>query len=141
MSPEDRARLRATLEQAEGRRTTAYQDSRGVWTVGVGHNLAVPLSDAVVDHILAEDILVAEKSLLDVAPWAFALEPARLAVFVELAFNMGGGGLAGFHRMLEAAQAGDWARAGAELLDSAYAKQVGRRAERLAAQLEGDRWA
>ena len=44
------------LKRDEGMRRTAYQDSLGVWTVGVGHNLAVPLSDAAIEQILADDV-------------------------------------------------------------------------------------
>ena len=49
------------LKRDEGVRHTAYQDTHGVWTVGVGHNLRVPLSDTAIEQILADDLLLGER--------------------------------------------------------------------------------
>ncbi len=122
------------LERDEGRRHVAYQDSLGNWTVGVGHKLTMPISDAAIDLILDDDIRWAIEQCELLPFWSDLSEP-RQAVLVEMAFNMGFSGFMTFRRMLVAIDAGDWDRAGQELLDSKYAKQVGARADRLALQL------
>jgi lysozyme len=51
-----------------------------------------------------------------------------------MCFNLGIARLRGFKKMLAAMQAGDVETAAKEMLDSTWAKQVGARAHRLAAQ-------
>ena len=131
--------LREQLERDEGRRHTAYTDTAGHLTLGVGHNLNTPLSDAAIDQILDDDIrgAMAECALI---PFWMNLSEVRQAVLVNLAFNMGFQGLMTFRRMLAAMDAENWNQAAQELLDSKYAKQVGARADRLALQLSTDQW-
>ena len=131
--------LREQLERDEGRRHTAYADTAGHLTIGVGHNLRTPLSDAAIDQILDDDIrgAMAECALI---PFWMNLSEVRQAVLVNLTFNMGFQGLMTFRRMLTAMDAEDWNQAAQELLDSKYATQVGVRADRLALQLSTDQW-
>ena len=44
------------LKLHEGYKNTPYEDTEGHLTIGVGHNLSKPLSNAVVELILEEDI-------------------------------------------------------------------------------------
>ena len=67
------------------------------------------------------------------APWWRELDPVRAAVLVNIAYNFGVTGLMAFHKMLAAAQAGDWDTAGAEIVDSQIAPN---RARRLSVQME-----
>jgi len=127
------------LKRDEGMRRTAYQDSLGVWTVGVGHNLAVPLSDAAIEQILADDVQAVETECLALPIW-YRLSPPRQGVLLNLGFNLGFAGLMSFRKMFTALAAGDFPQAAAELLDSRYAQQVGARADRLAKQLREDIW-
>ena len=131
--------LREQLERDEGRRHMAYADTAGHLTIGVGHNLSTPLSDAAIDQILDDDIrgAMAECALI---PFWMNLSEVRQAVLVNLAFNMGFQGLMTFRRMLAAMDAENWNQAAQELLDSRFAKQVGARADRLALQLSTDQW-
>ena len=133
--------LHEQLIRDEGLVLTPYRDSRGFLTVGVGHNLdAKGLSKRAALVILDDDINDAKQGLMAKWPWMRDLSPARLGAMVNLAFNMGVGGLNGFKKFLAAAQAGQWEQAALELLDSQYAKQVGERSERVARQLREDRW-
>src|SRR3990167_3999374 len=138
-TPEAAMTLREQLERDEGRRHTAYTDTAGHLTLGGGHNLNTPLSDAAIDQILDDDIrgAMAECALI---PFWMNLSEVRQAVLVNLAFNMGFQGLMTFRRMLAAMDAENWNQAAQELLDSRYAKQVGARADRLALQLSTDQW-
>jgi lysozyme len=63
------------------------------------------------------------------------MEAPRQAVLLNMAFNLGVGGLLGFKRALGAMRIEDYARAGTEMLDSTWARQVKGRAAELARQM------
>lgn len=128
------------LRRDEGVRSTLYRDELGFATVGVGHNLSTPLSDHSIQTILEDDVAAVKTELDTSLPWAASLDDARYGALLNLSFNMGVVGLFGFSRMLRAIQAQDWDVAARELLDSRYARQVGDRATRLAAQLQTGVW-
>jgi len=65
----------------------------------------------------------------------------RQAVLVDMAFNLGRAGLASFQKMRAALALGDFERAAAEMLDSLWARQVGRRARELAEMMQTGQWA
>lgn len=132
--------LRRQLIRDEGWRNKMYLDSEGIPSIGVGHNLRdVPISDAAVEQIFADDLTDKFHAVERAFPWSARLSEPRLGVLINMAF-MGIGKLRGFVKMLAAMQAGDWETAARELLDSKYHGQVGARAERLAEQLITDRW-
>lgn len=135
-----RARLMADLKQDEGKRAQPYLDTLGHWTVGYGHNLeARPLSDAAMQQILEDDMAGAEADCRRL-PWFDGLDDVRQAVIVNMAFNLGLAGLAGFRKMIAALIEGRYAEAAAEMLDSRYARQVGARAKRLAEMMRTGGW-
>jgi GH24 family phage-related lysozyme (muramidase) len=86
------------LERVEGERTKAYQDIRGIWTIGVGHTSA-DVHDGLVwtqdqiDQTLASDLGIAQKRLL----WAVsqaaidALTDNQYAALLSFVFNVGAG--------------------------------------------------
>ncbi len=80
------------------------------------------------------------QELLHAHPWMTALSPARFGAMVNMAFNLGVGGLNHFHKTLAALQVKDWDTAAKEMLDSTWARQVGERAIRLAKQVRTDTW-
>lgn len=127
------------LRRDEGVRSTAYQDTQGVWTVGVGHNLRVPLSAAAITQILEDDLAAAETSCLALPIWKDLSAP-RKGVLLNMCFNLGFAGLMAFRLMYQALEDRDYARAAKEMLDSRWARQVGARADRLAKQMETDAW-
>jgi lysozyme len=128
------------LTRDEGVCREMYRDDLGNPTIGVGHLLTTPLSDRAIRKILEDDVYVAKETLTTHCPWVTTLSEARQGAFINLTFNLGIDGLLGFSKMLRAAQAGDWQTVHSELLNSRYAKQVGDRAQRLAAQLLTDQW-
>lgn len=133
--------LRDQLIRDEGKRLMPYEDSVGILTIGVGHNLiAHGISDEVCDLLLTEDIARVQGDLRVRIPWYLDLPEPRRAVLENMAFNVGTGGLLGFRRMLAAVQAGDYALAATEMLDSRWAGQVGGRARRLATQMRSGVW-
>jgi lysozyme len=133
MTDEDRAALRESLKQHEGLRLRAYTDSTGHLTIGYGRNLSergISLEEA--DAMLDRDIAEHERAVWARFPWVAALDGARQRVIVEMAFNLGLDGLAGFRTTLDAIRAGAFEDAAARMLQSRWADQVGQRARTLA---------
>ncbi len=129
------------LTRDEEWRKRPYRDSVGKLTIGVGHNLDdKPISDRAVRVILEDDVEDAKRDLYAALPWAKSLSEPRQAALLNMCFNMGIGGLLTFQKALTAMQAKDWPRAGAEILHSKYADQVGPRAHRVVRQLVEDIW-
>lgn len=114
----------------EGEVLTPYKCSRGVLTIGRGHNLEHGISKAASDFIFKEDMDKAEADLKKYLPDVYdKLDANRQLVLIDMCFNLGIGGLLKFKKMLAAIKSGDYAKAAEELMDSAYARQVPERAE------------
>ena len=131
------------IKQDEGLRLTAYQDTRGNWTIGYGHTPAI--EGELWDEQRAEDQLIldldqAADDLDKALPWAEGMGVVRWSVFVNMTFNMGIEHLLGFPETLAAAQAGDYEKTAEGMLNSLWAKQVGDRAVRLAQQMRTGVW-
>jgi lysozyme len=137
--------LRDQLIRNEGCVLTAYKDTLGYWTVGVGHKVASNV-------YLGADIKTAIDQLEAALPWTQTISydrtgpneltykndaaaDARFDALVNMAFNMGIHGLLQFHHFLGYMESGHWSFAAREMLNSLWAKQVGDRAHRLSAQV------
>jgi len=134
----NRDALRQALIRDEDVRLKPYLDPLGKWTIGAGRNLTdvgISLSEAY--YLLDNDI---DKALRDCAqkfgPWFGELDPVRQSVLVQMAFNLGIGGLSQFTQTLAAVRRGDYKDAASLMLQSKWASQVHGRAARLAAQME-----
>lgn len=137
MTEQEEASLRDLLIRHEGTRNRPYRDPTGNLTIGVGRNLsAVPLSADEIDLLLTNDIARAKAGLDRNLPWWTTLSVPRQMVLIDMCFNLGIGGLLQFRKFLAAVQAGDWSRARAEMDDSLWARQVGRRARELAEMMD-----
>lgn len=135
MTSADRDALRQQLMRHEGLRLMPYVDTVGKVTIGVGRNLTDRgITDAEARYLLDNDITATINSLV-VLPWFPDLDPVRQRAFVDLCFNVGFTRLRGFTAMLAAAARADWPVVADELLDSFYARQVGKRAQTLAGML------
>lgn len=141
MNAENEAQLIEELRRDEGVRYVPYADTKGVPTTGVGHNLqasplpagwSYPLTDAQVDMLLAQDLKNVYGDLNRSLPWWTDLNDVRQRVICNMCFNLGMNKLAGFKNTLAAMRQGRYADAAAGMLNSAWASQVGARAQRLA---------
>jgi len=130
----DRGMLKTELVRDEGMRLKPYTDTVGKVTIGVGRNLDdVGISETEALDMLDADIDRSIEDLERNLPWLFERpEPVQRAL-VNMCFNLGWPRLSGFRKMLAALEAGDYDTAAAEALDSRWARQVGARAERIAA--------
>lgn len=137
-------KLRAQITRDEGKVSHAYQDSLGYWTIGVGHLIderkGGSLPEFIVDTLLSHDIEKHQRELIAALPWFIELDPVRQAVLVNMAFNLGTVGLLKFANTLRAIRDGSYSGAAMHMLDSAWAQQVGIRAQRLATQMETGVW-
>jgi lysozyme len=138
----DRASLVAQLKKHEAVKLKPYVDSVGKLTIGVGRNLDdVGITSAEADFLLQGDIDRVVRGLLARYPiWFGDLDPVRQAVLVNMAFNLGLAGLAGFTTMLAAVAAHQFDLASRAMLNSKWAAQVGGRAIELADQMSSGKW-
>lgn len=127
--------LREQLQRDEGLRLTPYTDSTGHLTIGYGYNLSNGIPKFIADALLEYKMNEARDDVARTLPWASTLDQARHDVLVNMAYNLGIGGLLEFRRTLTAIQAGAWEQAAIDMLESKWATQVGDRAERLAKQM------
>jgi lysozyme len=89
---------------------------------------------------LLEDVSLLADELDSRVPWWRTLDETRQGVLLNMAFNMGVPKLMGFKRALSAMKIGDYNRAGSEMLDSQWARQVRGRAAELARQMVLGAW-
>ena len=136
----------AVLRNDEGRREHPYDDAtgkrvhapKGILTVGVGINLEEGLDDEEMDwlerHRLEREVGALVPALhQEHRVYLYLLPgPAQLALMLAC-FQLGAPRLMKFHRMLDAVSRGDWRAAGAEAVDSAWARETASRAEEVAA--------
>lgn len=146
----------------EGRRARVYVDSLGHPTVGVGFNLDRPdararlslvgadyskvrtgtatLSDEQIDALFRDDFGASVAAAQALCPTWDDQPAGAQAVLVDMAFNMGRGGLSAFKRMLGALTLGNHAGATYEMLDSRWSQEVPSRAiEDAMLMLRGER--
>jgi lysozyme len=124
------------IKRHEGYRETVYFDSVGVPTVGYGHALlpGSRIPAVVADILFEQDYNDASKDYTLLAlRWGFNdINTVRRGIIINMLFNMGMARVTKFQRMLTALQMGKYDKAADEMLDSRWAKQVGKRADELA---------
>ena len=131
--------LKASTKKHEGFRLKSYRDTKGIWTVGYGHNLeshGVPKRYAQYVRITeetAEDWL--DNDLTDSITDAERFEQfpffnrARRNVFIEMVYQMGSKRVSKFKNMLGAISLNpsvtptNWAIVAEHMLDSKWARE------------------
>ena len=124
------------LVDHEGLELHPYEDSLGILTIGVGRNLEERgISEDEAFYLLGNDIEIIWDELIKQHPIVEDLDDQRQMILLDMAFNMGVPRLGKFKKMWAAIKDGDMIEASKQALDSRWADQVGRRAERLAERL------
>ena len=122
----------------------AYQDHLGYWTIGVGHLIdqrkggSIPV--AISRQLLKLDVREKSEAVMRELPWTKTLDYVRFAALVNMAFQMGVEGLLGFTKMLLHVKHGRWQEAHDAALDSKWAEQTPKRAQRVARQILTGEW-
>jgi lysozyme len=138
------------IERHEGLRLSAYRDSLGKLTIGVGRCLDThPFSPIEIAHIghdgrskpiteeqaywlLDRDIQACRITVEHSFPWATDMTQIRQEVLIEMVFQMGIVTLLKFVNTLAAMKAGNYDAAANGMLQSAWHSQTPARAEELA---------
>lgn len=126
----------------EGLRLKPYKCTAGKLTIGYGRNLEdVGISKTEADMLFERDFAQAEseaRRLLKANDIdADNLIEQRFYVLTDMMFNLGYSRLTQFKKLLYALKKGLYNDAANEMLDSAWATQVGNRATKLAALMRG----
>lgn len=124
------------LKFHEGLRLKPYKCTAGKLTIGYGRNIEdVGISEKEADEMLLNDVLKVEDQIIRSLPVFQELSINRQNVLINLGFNLGINGLLKFKKMIEALEDGNFVLAASELMDSRYARQVGKRADELSSQM------
>lgn len=131
---------REQIREDEGELLKAYQDTVGVWTIGVGHTgpevvRGLVISKEKSDDWFEEDLQEAIRDAKAFYPKFNELSHVRRAILVNMAFNLGRNKLMDFVGTKAAIEAGNYILAAIHMMNSKWAKQVKSRATRLAKQM------
>ena len=151
----DLAAAESFTEDKEGFRSNTYQDSRGLWTFGIGRCLETsPLTGAEwkylldsgliavsITHLGAQHLTQQRLAAVDSdfrAKWGpFSGQPdAVQTILVEMAFQLGVGGVLSFTTFLSLVANRQYAAAAQDGRGTAWYHQTPSRAEILLSQLE-----
>ncbi len=130
------------IAEEEGRERCAYQDSRELWTIGIGAlvDKSIPgagLCDEAIAAQFAHDSARARVEAAKV-PSYFRFGEVRQAVLISMCFQLGS--LHGWPKFQRALYLGDWDAAAEEGMNSLWAKQTPRRAQRAMRMIRTGVW-
>jgi len=131
------------LREEEDVKRSAYQDSNGFWTIGVGRLIderkGGGLSSDEIAFLLDNDIKERTELLDRDFEWFQPLDEVRQAVVISMMFQVGS--LDKWPKFCSAMADGDYDRAAKEMLNSRVAReQAPRRWERQAKMMESGLW-
>jgi lysozyme len=124
----------------EGLKLKLYKCPANKWSLGVGRNV----EDRGISE--SEAMFMFENDLADVKrhclhyPWFAELSEVRQAAVLDLMFNLGPTRFSGFRLFIEAMAMKQYPWASAELKNSRWYGQVGRRGPRICGMILNDRW-
>ena len=137
----DMTSLEDQLIDHEGLELKPYQCTADKLTIGVGRNIEDRgITEDEARYLLKNDIKIVEDELLEKKPVVAGLDSVRQRVLVDMGFNLGIPTLLKFQNMWAAIEEEDFQTAADEAMDSRWAKQVGRRAERLCQAMATGEW-
>lgn len=128
--------IETLLIRDEGFRRSAYYDSLGYLTIGIGKLVdarkggGITFEEAL--YLLRNEIAGKETDLRSHLPWYDSLDEVRRAVLLSMAFQMGVMGVLGFRNTLRCIEDGRFSEAADSMMASRWAQQTPLRAHRLA---------
>tara|TARA_E500000318_G_scaffold76899_1_gene71617 strand:+ start:499 stop:954 length:456 start_codon:yes stop_codon:yes gene_type:complete len=137
----DIEQCKAEIKRHEGEVLKIYKDSLGYKTLGIGHlcqpgdpeydwEVGTKVSQEVVDMYYEDDFnkhLAETVHVFGTEEEFYDLPENIQHVLVNMCFNLGGTRFAKFKNMLKACREHNWEQMAAEMEDSKWFKQVGRR--------------
>lgn len=130
--------LTEMLTRHEGLGLKPYLCTAGYLTIGIGRNIETNgITKQEAEYLLSNDIDRFTAEIEKRLSWFGRLpEPAKI-VLINMSFNLGVIGLLKFKNTLALIEKGDYKGAGKEMLNSAWSRQVGKRAVELSEILKG----
>lgn len=130
----NKEKLVQRLVDKEGEKLKPYRCTAGKISIGVGRNLEDRgISKEESRYLLNNDIEWALSECEQQSWWDVVKnDDVRSRVMVEMCFNMGINRLKGFKKALKALVDKDYQECAAQMIDSKWAVQVGKRADELA---------
>ena len=133
----DREKLIDLIIYHEGLELKPYKCTAGHLTIGIGRNLDDRgITEDEARFLCQNDVDIVEQELARKFPFIVGLGDVRIRVLLDMAFNLGVPRLSAFSNMWAALEEGDYKQAAVEMLDSRWARQVGRRATNLSQMME-----
>lgn len=142
-------KILAELYTEEDYRQFAYDDATGATvkapkgnlTLGIGWNIQVigcpkPIAEFVAMYFVNE----ADAQLSKALDFYDSLDEVRKVVLCDMGFNMGVPKLLEFHDTLNYVKRGNYHAASVDMLNSEWARQVGKRAIRLSKMMDSGQW-
>jgi len=141
------AQLREQLKIDEGVKYEIYKDHLGYDTFGIGHlvvkedsefgqPVGTKVSEDRVNEVFEKDVQKMIKEAKILFPNFDSLPEEVQQVIVNMTFNMGRPRLSNFKKFISYINESKWEEASKEMLNSAWAKQVGKRAQRLSDRIK-----
>lgn len=120
----------------EGLELKPYRCTSNKLTIGIGRNLDdVGITEDEAKYLLMNDLARIAKQVAKMMPWSADLSPPRYNALLNFVFNVGIGTAMKFENAMAALKVSDFDTAAAELLNSRWSTQVGKRAQELAEQI------
>lgn len=132
LSDESQNKLIDRISEDEGFSAHVYRDQKGFLTIGFGFNLdssGIPFSIA--EEWLKYNVNKIGSQLANQIYFWKELNDARKCVLINMAYQMGVGGVLGFHGMLSKLGSKDYEGASSEMMDSVWYREFTSRASRL----------
>ena len=133
------------ITREEGCVLHCYRDHLGFETIGIGRMVDKRKGGGITKDeahfLLNHDIARIDQELRSRFPWFASLDQPRQGALINMAFQLGLGGLSGFPKMLACMRDGRYDEAETHALDSTWAReQTPARARRVARQLASGAW-
>ena len=136
--------LNEQLRRDEGEVLSAYPDSLGYLTIGVGRLIDKRRNGGITPeesaYLLNNDIQRKTVEVFAALPWVKDLDQIRLNVLINMAFQLGTEGLLAFKNTLALIQGGNYDKAAENMILSTWHSQTPARCERLAKQMRSGVW-
>lgn len=123
------------LKREEGFRSKLYYCTEGKPTIGYGFNLEAGITKEEATSLLEIRLTNYRTKIEKRFPKLHQLNTRRQSVLLNMAYNMGVGGLFNFKKMFIALEQDDFIEAARQIMDSKAARQLPTRYKRLAKKM------
>jgi lysozyme len=129
MNKTEDALAKTDIRQREGFRGDPYDDASGIsmkapqGNATIGYGTLLPIDEEEAELLLNHRYQKVARKCRNLPFWG-KLDVTRRCVLLDMAYNLGFGGLLKFQKMLGAIKREDWRMAGSELMDSNYGRGV-----------------